>query len=385
MTQVNPIPSMSAEAMQSYTSFAPNYRAPGEAAAMAHQDAVLAFWNMKLIPMLSNASTGGRFSGAALACPVRSCIGMAELAGVAVSNPYRNPDAIENIVCIEGSIAVEFGDGYAERIELERFDMLSLPANVRHRFRNLGGATAKFILALNAGPDSAYPAVFDAASVSDQASESALSALSVTADHDPGATVNVAGLESRLTRFKKLVPYKKGLSKSIGIPPEATEMLSAGSVFPLIVPEGHVGRSQTAPMFGYGGLYISIAECLAGDDGPPPHAHSDTQENFFVLDGSWDITTGFDNEYSVAAKPGDLFAIPPHVMRAFQNTSSDKARLLVLIQGPERMNDHVSYSASLGKVVEERFGPDTIEAYKKIKMSFDAEERLKAAVQAAGV
>jgi uncharacterized cupin superfamily protein len=189
-------------------------------------------------------------------------------------------------------------------------------------------------------------------------------------------TADPATFEVRVTRFAQLVPYKKDLNRMGGLPAEATESLSAGNVYPLIVPEGHVGRSRTAPMYGNQGLYISIAECRAGDDGPPPHAHSDTQESFYVLDGSFDICTGFDNETVVQARPNDLTAIPTKVMRTFRNTSGKPARLLVIIQGPDRMNDTVSFSRRIGQDFERRFGAETIEAYAKIKMTFDAEERL---------
>jgi len=152
--------------------------------------------------------------------------------------------------------------------------------------------------------------------------------------------------------------------------------LSAGSVFPLIVPEGHIGRSRTAPMYGNQGLYVSIAECKASEDGPPSHAHSDTQESFYVLDGSFDICTGLDNESVVRLNANDLIAVPNKVMRTFRNTSGKPARLLVIIQGPDRMQDTVSYSSSIGQELRECFGEDIIAKYAEVRMTFDAEERL---------
>lgn len=131
-------------------------------------------------------------------------------------------------------------------------------------------------------------------------------------------------------------------------------------------------------MYGHQGLYISIAECSAGNDGPPPHAHSDTQESFFVLDGSFDMCTGFDNETVVPVKAGDLIAMPKLVMRTFRNTAGRPSRLLVIIQGPGRMQDTVSFSRRIGEDFERRFGRQTIEEYAKIRMTFDAEERLGA-------
>ena len=121
---------------------------------------------------------------------------------------------------------------------------------------------------------------------------------------------------------------------------------------------------------------MSIAECSAGDDGPPPHAHSDTQESFFVLHGAFDVCTGFDNQSKVSLQPGDLIAVPRQVMRTFVNTSGKPARLLVFIQGPAGMADTVSYSRKIGAEFERRFGHAAIEEYAKTRMTFDAEEGL---------
>ena len=162
-----------------------------------------------------------------------------------------------------------------------------------------------------------------------------------------------------------------------GLTHEVLEGAEVTRRFPAFqLPEGHIGRSRTAPMYGNQGLYISIAECREGTDGPPPHAHSDTQESFYVLDGTFEMCSGFENETVVPVGPDDLIAMPKQIMRTFRNTTGRPARLLVIIQGPDRMNDTVSFSRSIGKDFERRFGPEVIEAYDKIRMTFDAEERL---------
>ncbi|MOA30953.1 Cupin domain protein [compost metagenome] len=131
-------------------------------------------------------------------------------------------------------------------------------------------------------------------------------------------------------------------------------------------------------MYGNQGLYMSIAECVASDDGPPPHAHSDTQETFIVLDGTFDIMTGLRNEVKVPAQSLDMISMPKTVMRAFKNTTGQVARLLVIIQGPNKMQDNVSFAEEIGEEFVERFGPEIIDKYKTIKMTFDARERLQA-------
>jgi hypothetical protein len=54
------------------------------------------------------------------------------------------------------------------------------------------------------------------------------------------------------------------------------------------------------------------------------------------------------------------------------------ARLLVIIQGPNKMHDNVSFAEEIGEEFAQRFGPEIIEKYKTIKMTFDARERLSA-------
>lgn len=365
------------EQMQQQTAIFPGYRVDEASPAARHADVARRLFGGPLTPLMAAAEATGRFSRAALSCPPTACTGKLELAVGATSQPWRNPDAIECIFCVEGSVEVRYGPALANSIRLGRFDMVSVPANVRLQIANAGSEVARTVNVLSVPPSGRFDAVFDESQAADLTGD-ASSALGVRFDTQRGDAIDVATLEGRVTRFETLVPYKKDLNRTGGLPPEATEKLSAGNVFPLIVPEGHIGRSRTAPMYGNQGLYISIAECRAGTDGPPPHAHSDTQESFYVLDGTFDICTGFDNESVVQLKPNDLIAVPNKVMRSFINTTGRPARLLVIIQGPDRMSDTVSFSRDIGREFEARFGQETIEAYAQIRMTFDAEERLGA-------
>jgi len=355
----------------------PDYRLAPQAPAVRFGAAARHLFGGRVQPMMAAPSTQGRFASAPLACPPTACTGALALDEGARSQPWRNPDAIENIVCVEGRLELRYGPGLGGRITLGTWDMVSVPADVRHQLANAGSGAARAVMVLSVSPGASYDAVFDDALAGEVAAD-ARAALGVRFDGHPGVALAADTAQGRVTRFTELVPYKKDLDRTGGLPPEATESLSAGNVYPLIVPEGHVGRSRTAPMYGHQGLYLSIAECTAGDDGPPPHAHSDTQESFYVLDGGFDFCTGFDNEAVVQGRPHDLMAVPPKVMRTFRNTSGRPARLLVIIQGPDRMNDTVSFSRRIGEDFERRFGREAIEAYARIRMTFDAEERLGA-------
>ena len=324
-------------------------------------------WGGRLVPLMAPKDAKGRFADAPLSSPPRGCVGYLEYAASALSLPYRNPDALENILCLEGSLEVSWGPRLDRSATLGRFDMVSIPADVLHTLRNASQTPARALVVLSGGPECEYKAAFaDECGVSkDEAAH-----LGVTFG-GRGREAGADEVENRVTRFEKLVPYKRQLSSNTGIPPAATEWLTAGSVYPLMVPEGHVGRSQYAPLKGMPGLALAIAECEPGD-GPLPHAHFDTQETFFVLDGKWDITTGFEDELALAAKPYDLVAMPDKVMRAFKNTGNEKARLFVMIQGQQKMSDLIAYSPDAGAEIERRHGRETVDAFKRINITFDA-------------
>lgn len=353
---------------------APSYRISAQAPAAVHADVARQFWGGDLVPLMASPQTAGRFAGAVLSCPPTACVGLLRMDSAARSKAWRNPHAIENVICVEGRIELRHGARLEQSLVLERHDMVSMPAGVRHSIANAGPGEARALMVLSIGKEGSYEAVFGSADAS--ASAAAREALALRFDDEPGVEIDVETVANRVTRFATLVPYKNDLKRTGGIPPEATEMLSAGSVFPLIVPEGHVGRSRTAPMYGNQGLYLAIAECQGGDDGPPAHAHMDTQESFFPLDGSWEFYTGFDNEASITLGPCDLLAMPRTLMRTFRNTSGKPARILAIIQGADQMRDRVAYSRRVGDTMRDRFGPGVIEMYNQIGMTFDAEDLL---------
>lgn len=360
--------------MQSRLSGYPEYK-DNQARDTDRAQAVRKLWGGRLAAIMAGKNTSGRYAGAHLECPDTACTGLIELETDAHSMTYANIAAIENILALEDGLEVRYGTREKKSIHLNRFDMVSIPVGLSHSLHNHREGKLPMISILNARTADGYTAVFSDADPID-IPESIAKSIGIRIGQLPEADESI-DLETRATRFKKLVPYKKQLSASSGIPPEATEMLSADSVFPLIVPEGHVGRSSAAPMNGLPGLYLSIARCAGGaQDGPPPHAHTDTQETFFVLDGQWDISTGFNNENTVTADPFDIIPMPSNVMRAFQNRSDSAANLFVIIQGKDKMSDTILFSDHYGEVVREKFGDETIEAYKKINMQFNAEERL---------
>ncbi len=80
----------------------------------------------------------------------------------------------------------------------------------------------------------------------------------------------------------------------------------------------------TAEMTG-GAFSMSEATIPAGMHGPPPHAHRETTDAFYVLEGILHVTVG-DRE--IDAPAGSFIVVPPGVMHTFANTSEVPVRFL---------------------------------------------------------
>jgi len=109
----------------------------------------------------------------------------------------------------------------------------------------------------------------------------------------------------RIARYGDLVPYKDSMSRSDNIPPEAMMMMSPDKVMPLMSPLGWEGRSKIAPVKGAPGLTITLAECPPGDSAGL-HKHTNAVENFFCVQGVFEITWGDEGQFSNAASSAGL-------------------------------------------------------------------------------
>lgn len=178
-----------------------------------------------------------------------------------------------------------------------------------------------------------------------------------------------------LARFQDLVPYQSQHADN-GIPTEVMEYLAANKVFPVVCPPGLVGRNALAPLRGWPGLCISIAQCTPRQ-GPVAHNHTGTLETFFCLDGRFDVLWGNHLEHKVTLEPGDLCSVPPGVYRSFRNLVDDEARLLVLIQGDEKMSDKIEMPRAIGEEVLEKHGDRVMELLAGINMRFQGDDAME--------
>ena len=182
--------------------------------------------------------------------------------------------------------------------------------------------------------------------------------------------LNEEDMANRVARFKDLVPYKTSIMDGTGIPEEAVEIVSAKSVYPIMSPVGWEGRSAVAPVKGMDGLTVTIAECPPGDSSGL-HKHTATVENFFCIQGSFEITWGDAGEHCIRLEAMDFISVPPGVYREFSNVGNDLGRLFVAIQSPAgEHHDTVIHSAAAGKEIERRWGTETRDAMATIGIKF---------------
>ena len=177
-------------------------------------------------------------------------------------------------------------------------------------------------------------------------------------------------MAQRVARFGDLRPYKDTLNESLGIPPEAMRMMSSDKVYPIMAPEGWTGRSRIAPVKGAPGLTITLAECPPGDHAGL-HKHTDSVENFFCVEGRFEIVWGPQGEHRVELGPLDFISIPRGVYRDFRNIGDTLGRLLVAIQTPPQdSKDTVVHAPEVGQEIERRYGADTLQAMAAIGVRF---------------
>lgn len=177
-------------------------------------------------------------------------------------------------------------------------------------------------------------------------------------------------MAQRLARFRDLKPYKDTMNEAHGIPPQAMRMMSPDKVFPIMSPQGWTGRSKVAPVKGAPGLTVTLAECPPGDHAGL-HKHTDSVENFFCVEGRFEIVWGSQGEHRIELGPLDFISIPRGVYRDFRNIGDVMGRLFVAIQTPPGdTQDTVVHSPEVGREVVRRFGQETLEAMAGIGVRF---------------
>jgi uncharacterized RmlC-like cupin family protein len=185
--------------------------------------------------------------------------------------------------------------------------------------------------------------------------------------------VTPAEMEKRIARFRQLPKQSSSYADELGIPREAYEMMTAQTLYLLMAPACQGGpMAQQPAIVTDDKMSVIIAECPPGDR-PLLHAHHQTKETFFCLDGRFRIRWGDRGENEIFLEPYDMIAVPPGVVRDFTNVSDAVAHLLVFITGEaeESFNDIEMTPEEAGRI-RERFGDAVLDRFRGIGVGFEA-------------
>ncbi|MBT3401252.1 MAG: cupin domain-containing protein [Rhodospirillaceae bacterium] len=180
-------------------------------------------------------------------------------------------------------------------------------------------------------------------------------------------------MNSRVARFRDLKAQGDSHDANGNIPKEVYEAMTARTLYLLMSPEQQGGPMAQAPaVTTEDKMSVIIAECPPGN-GPILHSHKITRETFLCLDGRFKIQWGDEGENELILDPYDLVAVPPRVVRRFENVSDKTARLLVIVNGDsaEDFND-IEQPQIVADELTGQFGRDAVEKLLAMGFSFNA-------------
>jgi mannose-6-phosphate isomerase-like protein (cupin superfamily) len=185
--------------------------------------------------------------------------------------------------------------------------------------------------------------------------------------------ITPAEMEKCIARFSDMEPQSSGYSDDMGIPREAYETMTAKTLFLMMSPERQGGpMAQKPAIVTEDKMSVIIAECPPGDR-PVLHAHHQTKETFFCLDGRFRIRWGDQGEDEIVLEPFDMIAVPPGVVRDFTNVSDDVAHLLVFITGEAEDNfNDIEMTPEEAERIRDKFGEEVVDKFRNIGVSFEA-------------
>lgn len=180
-------------------------------------------------------------------------------------------------------------------------------------------------------------------------------------------------MEKCIARFNSVKPLSSSYDAELGIPKEAYETMTAKTLYLMMAPEHQGGpMAQHPAVTTEDKMSVIIAECPPGNR-PPLHAHHQTKETFFCLDGRFRIRWGDEGENEIFLDPYDMIAVPPGVVRDFTNVTDKTARLLVFITGEAESNfNDIEMTPSESERLRSQFGDDVVDRFRDIGVSFDA-------------
>ena len=121
-----------------------------------------------------------------------------------------------------------------------------------------------------------------------------------------------------------------------------------------------------------GGNYAVVEMIVPPGGGPPPHAHPDTQEMFYVLEGEVEFKTEMGKQ--TVSKDGFVNIPFDGAIHCFKNASAANARLLctVVPAGLEKLFEEIGIPVSVGEMpAPPELTPERMELLKRMDVKYN--------------
>jgi mannose-6-phosphate isomerase-like protein (cupin superfamily) len=120
-----------------------------------------------------------------------------------------------------------------------------------------------------------------------------------------------------------------------------------------IINRGTADNPKVKPKIKIPHSFATTITSVPPGQGAPLHAH-ETEEVFFVLNGSMVFLWGDEGENEITLNKWDTLSMPKHVMRGFENRTEETVNLYVVIGGPDEVTlGSVTYAPHIVEKAQE--------------------------------
>lgn len=253
-------------------------------------------------------------------------------------------ETVEVFMPLTGRWEIHWGDHGEEAVELDRFDVISVPVGIMRGFRCLEGEESVLVAIIGgtdpgkvawpqdllAGAREAGYALDEGGNIVDlNAGESGALARAGHEDVSDGATgrpIARAEVLARVARFDQLDFSEAAFIDSL-LPEYKRKIINV--IGPGVTEDADLKPAITAVE----GFNLTMIKAEKGH-GASLHGHT-TVEVFVALTGRWAIYWGDEGENEIVLEPFDVISVPVGVDRGFRNESDGEQLLMAIIGGDD--------------------------------------------------
>ena len=324
----------------------------------AFLDSVLPEYKRKIINVIGSGVTEDPSMRAAITAVEGFHIGYIQ-ATKGKGAALHSHKTVEVFMPLSGRWEIYWGDDGEESVELDRFDVISVPVGIMRGFRCLSDEES-VLFAINGGADPGkvtWPrslldrarevgyALDDNGNIVDlrsgKTTASALAGREVSGRGGEGRPIARAEVLARVARFDQLEFSESAFIDSL-LPEFKRKIINV--IGPGVTEDPTLEPAITAVE----GFNVTMVKAEKGK-GASLHGHT-TAEVFVALSGRWAIFWGDQGENEIVLEPFDIISVPVGVDRGFRNVSEGEQVLMAVVGGddagkvswPERLVERVA-------------------------------------------